>query len=167
MADATPEYWEESHFSQKSVPSTQIRSMQLLPSQHRDEATSGSHFFTKLPGEIRTQIYRYAFGDRVFHVNLHICSTACWTRGGACGSAEPRNHVSTSNSVRCHDRYWWGSICNHSLSGSWKNTLCTDIHGAHFIVDQSKPSDMTSTGVTGWLMSCQQACVIPNRNADL
>lgn len=137
------------------------RPLTALPWGYRQAPSSRSRFFAKLPAEIRTRIYRQAFGDRVFHINLHICVADCWRiRGRSRDSANTQIKEIPSNRASCDDRYWWGSACNHSNLGS-KSNLCTDIHGAHFIIDQATPSRMTSIGVMGWLLSCRQAYVTP------
>lgn len=160
MTDTTSEQMETSCSSQNAQLPTKARPLTALAWGYRQAPSARSRFFAKLPAEIRTQIYQQAFGDRVFHVNLHICVADCWRiKGESRDAASTQIKELPSNMARCHDRLWWGSACNHPKSGHLENNLCTDINGAHFIIDQTTPSKMTSIGVMGWLLSCRQAYV--------
>lgn len=156
-----PEQMETTCSSENAQLPAKARPVTALSWGSRQAPSSRSHFFTKLPVEIRTQIYRQAFGDRVFHINLHVCVSNCWrSRDGSRAPASTQTKELPSNIVRSHGRYWWGSACDHSKSAYSKDNSCTDINGLRFLIDQATPSKMTSIGVMGWLISCRQAYVI-------
>lgn len=121
-----------------------------------------SQFFTKLPQEIRTQIYRCAFGDRIIHMDLHICCSESCSQGGTCDATRARVREPLSNEVRCRGWYWRGNVCNQPLQIHRGSNVWFHSDGGNCFAEKNTPSKVTEIGAISWLLSCRQAYVTPD-----
>jgi hypothetical protein len=147
--------------------------------------SANSSFFTKLPPEIRNQIYLYAFGQRTIHLDYRY-SVALPRR------TEPLDHAGIDRdgaqwigSMSCDkpkEWRWWSSVCHRNpVEPAWFDTCRTgrglcwlfdDYAAAIQEVDTDEEKEKLKErirngigcagekcflGVRGWLGSCRQA----------
>ena len=121
------------------------------------DATSKSLFFTKLPPELRTKIYRHAFGDRTFHMDLRFSRPQC-------RNTDRRYHAAIDylENMKHHARTqgpqewrWWGSVCHRDTYREWWADSCQEGKGICCVMPGVP--EICYVGAMGWLRSCRQA----------
>lgn len=145
------------------------KGLPVLPESYQDLCfdpfPSLSPFFQKLPLEIRRTIYLAAFGNRTLHMDLqyrhpHIPGSL---HAGLNGE-DNLFDVSIPKSW-----LWWSCVCHRTPC--FQHDLWLDICSIGFgrgndgdwcRADEMGPRNDCYVGVTGWMMSCRQACVYPS-----
>ena len=124
------------------------RQIVLTPSASReilipDSSVSSSTFFTRLPLEIRQQIYTQAFGNKTLHMYLEIN----YVRGS------PRLKEAGERHVGWH---WWSIVCHRRPSTAFFHDTCKEGLAPCCLYRGPCP-ELYFIGVMGWLVSCRSA----------
>lgn len=132
----------------------------LAESFTTNSAPSQSLFFTRLPGELRAQIYRHAFGNSTFHMDFRFT-------GPTFISTEKPYHAGIKRNakgfrwpslVEPQEWRWWGSVCHRDPSMPFWIDTCHDGVGAcAWAPGLPAVPGICHVGVMGWITSCRQA----------
>lgn len=131
----------------------------LTPRPSREDITylqeSNGAFFERLPSELRDQIFLFAFGNRIVHIDLQFEHPKL---------SDPSRHLAhaqvsanADRDLKVHPRWaWWSSVCHrHPIAEPWDDRCQSGL--ARKMCDAFYPGDGCFLGAMGWLLTCRQA----------
>lgn len=142
------------------LPDKGVLTNQAFASDIASDRSSQSLFFTKLPRELRAEIYRHAFGDRTFHMDFRFVGPTCKSterpyHAGINGNAKGCRRPSVAQPQKWR---WWGSICHRDMSKPfWIDTCQDGVGTCSWSPGLPAVPGICHVGVMGWIRSCRQA----------
>ncbi len=159
----------------KSVLLPLYKGMPVLPQKRRHVLTplpshenliqptiaTKSAFFEELPLELRRQIYVYAFGGPIIHMDLRYNDPKVLSRHYAHNNG---NSLYPQDPTAKPGWVWWSSVCYRTAGKDiWRDRCWTD---SYHNMRELRPSlcllqpsghEKCFLGVMGWLLTCRRA----------
>lgn len=137
-----------------ALPSTRKHVLTQHPS-YETNPNPENVFFSRVPREIRDQIYIAAFGGRTLHMDLQLKQPDLPDASSQFTHAHANADARRNSNAR-REWMWWSSVCHrHPVAEPWDDTCQSG--SSRELCNHFYPGDDCFLGVMGWLLSCRQA----------